>query len=408
MSSRLPPPIAPPTGGDVAYPQQTIDQSYVQQPNHSYPPNSYPQGQQAFQQSSYPVGQQPFQQSSYPTAQKLPQGQYTQDLPKADYPVVTPQKVNINHISNYHSKDSHREDNTYHPSLSPKQTTEALVESAVARHHTRVDVLFLKAVWGGILLSYGGFLEAVVGGSPSANTNNPGLLRLVEGLVFPVGLTLIVLTGMELLTSDMMIIELGVLKRRIPVWGIAYNWVVVFLGNLAGSLFFAAILVRYAGLVTPPIRTFILNAANSRGVLPWHEVFLRGIGCNIMVCLSVWAATQAADVVSKVVSIYLVLSAFVVIQYEHVVADMFLIPMGMMLGGGPSVGKYIWLDLIGALVGNIVGATLLAVSLYWIYLHGSPTPGKVTDKEKGPDSDSQHTVAPHQGANSWGNNSHFN
>ena len=75
--------------------------------------------------------------------------------------------------------------------------------------------------------SYGGFLEAVVGGSPSANTNNPGLLRLVEGLVFPVGLTLIVLTGMELLTSDMMIIELGVFKRRIPWWGIPYNWVVV-------------------------------------------------------------------------------------------------------------------------------------------------------------------------------------
>lgn len=78
-----------------------------------------------------------------------------------------------------------------------------------------------------LLNRYGGFLEAVVGGSPSANTNNPGLLRLVEGLVFPVGLTLIVLTGMELLTSNMMIIELGVFKRRIPWWGIAYNWSVV-------------------------------------------------------------------------------------------------------------------------------------------------------------------------------------
>ncbi|KAJ9114987.1 hypothetical protein QFC22_005315 [Naganishia vaughanmartiniae] len=310
MSSRLPPPIAPPAGGQVAYPQQTIDQSYVQQPNHSYPPNTYPQNSQAFQQSSFPVDQQPFQQSSYPTAQKLPQGQYVQDPPKADYPTAVPQKVSINHISNYHSKDSHREDNTYHPSLSPKQTTEAIVESAVARHHTRVDVLFLKAVWGGIFLSYGGFLEAVVGGSPSANTSNPGLLRLVEGLVFPLGLMLIVLTGMELVTSNMMIIELGVLKRRIPVWGIAYNWVVV---------------------------------------------------CK-----------------------------------------------GMMLGGGPSIGKYIWLDLIGALVGNIVGATILSLSLYWIYLHGNPTPGKITDKERGPDSDSQHTVAPHQGANSWGNNSHFN
>jgi hypothetical protein len=123
----------------------------------------------------------------------------------------------VQNISHYHSKDSHREDNTYHPSLSPQQTTEALVESAVARHHTRVDVLLKNASpyclqkqdidpgvmsrhrafhqsFGGLLWasnfrvsSYGGFLEAVVGGSPSANTNNPGLLRLVEGLVFPRG-----------------------------------------------------------------------------------------------------------------------------------------------------------------------------------------------------------------------------
>lgn len=186
----------------------------------------------------------------------------------------------------------------------------------------------------------------MVGGSPSANQNNPGLLRLVEGLVFPAGLTLIVLTGMELLTSDMMIIELGVLKRRIPWWGILYNWVVVckyhfllfesmislmdpslVLGNLGGSLFFAAILVKYTGLVTAPIETFIVNAANTRGSLPWHELFLRGIGCNIMVCLAVYVATQAADVISKIVGIYFTLSIFVSLQMEHVVADMFTIPM---------------------------------------------------------------------------------
>ncbi|GHJ84805.1 hypothetical protein NliqN6_1207 [Naganishia liquefaciens] len=393
MSSRLPPPVAPPTDT-----QFLNGQAYQQ-------PQMHPQHeQQGFAQQPYPM-------TNYSTAQQPSQAPYLQNASpikpsfKQSSTVARPIVQNISH---YHSKDSHREDNTYHPSLSPQQTTEALVESAVARHHTRVDVLFLKAVWGGILLSYGGFLEAVVGGSPSANTNNPGLLRLVEGLVFPVGLTLIVLTGMELLTSDMMIIELGVFKRRIPWWGIPYNWVVVFCGNLAGSLFFAAILVKYTGLVTEPINTFITNAANSRGSLPWHQVFLRGIGCNIMVCLAVYVATQAADVISKIAGIYMTLSVFVVLQMEHVVADMFLIPMGMLLGAGPSVGKYIWLDVIGALVGNIVGGSLVALSLYWIYLHGSLTPGKVTDKEKGPDSDSQHTIAPHQGPNAWGSGDHFN
>lgn len=74
--------------------------------------------------------------------------------------------------------------------LAPNKERKRWVESGVNRHSQRIDVLFLKAVWGGITLSYGGMLEAVVGGSMSAMTNNAGLLRLVEGLVFPVGLTM--------------------------------------------------------------------------------------------------------------------------------------------------------------------------------------------------------------------------
>jgi formate/nitrite transporter FocA (FNT family) len=66
----------------------------------------------------------------------------------------------------------------------------------------------------------------------------------------------------------------------------------IVLGNLGGSLFFAAILVKYTGLVTAPIETFITNAANTRGALPWHELFLRGIGCNIMVRLELWTSSS--------------------------------------------------------------------------------------------------------------------
>lgn len=94
--------------------------------------------------------------NNYPTAQQPLQGQYVQDSSapiKPVYATPAPAQPVVQNIHNYHSKDSHRQDNTYHPSLSPKQTAEALVESAVARHYTRVDVLFLKAVWGGILLS---------------------------------------------------------------------------------------------------------------------------------------------------------------------------------------------------------------------------------------------------------------
>jgi formate/nitrite transporter FocA (FNT family) len=135
---------------------------------------------------------------------------------------------------------------------------------------------------------------------------------------------------------------------------------------LAGSLFFGAIFIRYSGLASGPVETFITNTAATRGSLEWHQVFLRGIGCNIMVCLAVFVAQMSSDLVGKVFGIYFVLSAFgeslrgfqlgerggleltcdtpciVVSQFEHVVADMFVIPLGMMLNKSPSVAVYIW------------------------------------------------------------------
>jgi formate/nitrite transporter FocA (FNT family) len=81
-------------------------------------------------------------------------------------------------------------------------------------------------------------------------------------------------------------------------------------GNLAGSLFFGAIFIRYSGLASGPVETFITNTAATRGSLEWHQVFLRGIGCNIMVCLAVFVAQMSSDLVGKVFGIYFVLSAF--------------------------------------------------------------------------------------------------
>ena len=98
-------------------------------------------------------------------------------------------------------------------------------------------------------------------------------------------------------------------------------------GNLAGSLFFGAIFIRYSGLASGPVANFIETTATTRGNLEWHQVFLRGIGCNVMVCLAVFVAQMASDLFGKVFGVYFVLSAFVVSQFEHVVADMFLIPL---------------------------------------------------------------------------------
>ncbi|KAI0915682.1 hypothetical protein AcV5_003536 [Taiwanofungus camphoratus] len=129
--------------------------------------------------------------------------------------------------------------------LKPAQVAVAMVESGVLKHRTRADLVFFKAVLAGVMLSYGGLLSEIVGGgSAGINATNPGLVKLLSGAVFPVGLVMIVLQGHELLTSNMMIFPMAIIKGAVPWWGLPWNWLIVTFGNLCGSLFFATVLTK--------------------------------------------------------------------------------------------------------------------------------------------------------------------
>ncbi|KAJ3482088.1 hypothetical protein NLI96_g7212 [Meripilus lineatus] len=131
--------------------------------------------------------------------------------------------------------------------LRPAQVAVAMVEAGVVKHKTRADKVFFKAFLAGAMLSFGGLLSEIIqAGSGGINSSNPGLVKILGGAVFPVGLVMIVLQGQELLTSNMMVHPMAVLKGAIPWWSLPLNWVIVTFGNLIGSLFFAAILVKCA------------------------------------------------------------------------------------------------------------------------------------------------------------------
>ncbi|KAF8234086.1 hypothetical protein L208DRAFT_1263665 [Tricholoma matsutake] len=126
------------------------------------------------------------------------------------------------------------------------------IEAGVTKHNTRIDILFLKAFMAGVLLSFWNLLSEMAStGSPTFNASNPGLVKLISGFVCPIGLVMIVLNSQELLTSNMLIFPMAVWKRVVPWWGLPYNWLVVFFGNLVGSLFFCAILVQCMYTVFP-------------------------------------------------------------------------------------------------------------------------------------------------------------
>lgn len=159
------------------------------------------------------------------------------------------------------------------------------------------------------------------------------------------------------------------IKRKVPIWAFAVDWTIVFIGNLCGSLFYAGLMVYYTGIFTDPMVTGAAAIATAKAgpAINFRENFLRGIGCNTLVCLAVFQATLAKDVISKIAASHFPIFVFVSAGFEHVVASMYLIPEGLMQGSAVSVGRYIWNAMIPAFLGNIVGAAVLVLPLLYLY-----------------------------------------
>ncbi|KAK7469968.1 hypothetical protein VKT23_001404 [Stygiomarasmius scandens] len=260
---------------------------------------------------------------------------------------------------------------TIQSTLKPNQVAALMVEHAVMKHTTRYDKIFFKAFLAGLMLSFGGIMNEIINsGSTDLNQGNPALVKVLGGFVFPTGFVLIVMLGLELLTSNMMVFPMAVAKRAIPWWSLPVNWLIVTFGNLAGSLFSAAILVRYSGILSSePYMSGVVSYAEKKAVDPqWHQIFLRGIGCNILVCIAVWLAAGAKETSSKLIGIWIPIWVFVAASFDHVIANMFYIPLGIMFGADLTPAGYIRKSLIATYIGNIVGAAIVWLPAVYFYL----------------------------------------
>lgn len=216
-----------------------------------------------------------------------------------------------------------------------------------------------------------------------------GLTKLIGGLVFSLGLILIVLAGAELFTGNTLMV-LGFVDGVISARGLLRNWTIVYMGNLIGSLILV-LLMYYSGqwaLNSSMVGAKALLIANSKVNLAFHVAFVRGILCNILVCLAVWLCFGARTTTDKILAIVFPITAFVASGFEHCVANMYFIPMGIALknqtavaaaagtmSGAPLVlqnltwSGFIVENLIPVTLGNILGGSILVGLVYWsVYL----------------------------------------
>lgn len=204
--------------------------------------------------------------------------------------------------------------------------------------------------------------------------------QVLGGLAFSLGLILVVIAGAELFTGNNLLV-MAWASRKISTSELLKNWVVVCAANFVGA-YGLALLVFYSShpdMNNGAIADRYLEIAAAKCSMPFWTAFLRGVLCNILVCMAVWMALAGRSVFDKVVAIVFPISAFVAAGFEHSIANMYLIPMGMLVKAAGHVGvnadAISWVgffsNLVPVILGNLVGGSLLVGFVYYIiYLRG--------------------------------------
>lgn len=251
----------------------------------------------------------------------------------------------------------------------PKEVIEAAVTVGINKVKTSsgsYGKFAILAMLAGVYIAFGGTLSLIIGfGFPDITAANPSLQKLLSGCMFPIGLILVVILGAELFTGNNALLMPAYMKKHYGMWPVIKNWTLVYLGNLVGAVAFTYFMVHLCGLTAAePYHSAIIKVAEAKVSMSWCVVFLKGIGANWCVCLAVWLALSSRSFVGKMLGCWLPVMAFVALGYEHSIANMFFIPLGIMEGADVSVWQSIITNFIPATLGNIVGGALFVGCAY--------------------------------------------
>jgi len=272
--------------------------------------------------------------------------------------------------------------------LPPASMAQKAEKVGVAKSKLDILTTVLLGILAGVFIGLGAMLCTL------ATTNAGmgfGLTKLLGGFVFCLGLILVVVAGAELFTGNTLL-TISWLSGKIRITRLLRNWGLVYVANLIGSLCLVG-LMFYTYQWTfngHGVGANALLIANAKVNLSFGSALARGILCNVLVCLAIWLCFSARTVTSKIIAIIFPITAFVAAGFEHSIANMYFIPMGILMSGqqavveaaGATAGSLAnlnWIGFVGNLIpvtiGNIIGGAILIGAVYWLaYLRRERTP----------------------------------
>ena len=238
--------------------------------------------------------------------------------------------------------------------------------------------LLMLGVLAGAFIGLGSMLFVIV---RADSTLGLAASQFVSGAVFSVGLLMVVVAGAELFTGNNLLV-LAWAEHRITAAQVLRNWLLVCLANFAGAagLAYLVYLSGHTDLGGGALGRAVVRIAQAKQELPWNQAFLRGVLCNVLVCMAVWMAMAGRSVIDKAVAVFFPVTAFVAAGFEHSIANMYIIPLAMLLqafgavapGPVPITLEGLLSNLVPVILGNIVGGSVLVALVYHIIYRRKP------------------------------------
>jgi formate/nitrite transporter len=244
-----------------------------------------------------------------------------------------------------------------------------------------LSVLILSFL-GGVYIAFASEGSTMAAYNLLAKADTYGLGKVLSGAVFGTGLMLIILAGAELFTGNALII-VSVLDRKVTVRAMLLNWLLVYIGNFLGSLCIA-LMMFHSGLFNSSgglLGGMAIKIASYKTALPFHSAFFLGVMCNWLVCLAVWVSYGTADTTGKALAIFFIIGLFITSGFEHSIANMYYIPVGIFAKQNPQwlamsqvpadqIVNLNWVNfivknIIPVTLGNIIGGSGMVGALYW-------------------------------------------
>eukprot|EP00629_Pelagomonadales_sp_RCC1024_P001265 CAMPEP_0119273170 /NCGR_PEP_ID=MMETSP1329-20130426/9751_1 /TAXON_ID=114041 /ORGANISM="Genus nov. species nov., Strain RCC1024" /LENGTH=303 /DNA_ID=CAMNT_0007273349 /DNA_START=116 /DNA_END=1027 /DNA_ORIENTATION=- len=251
----------------------------------------------------------------------------------------------------------------------PDETYQMLAAKGKTNSDLSAAKILHSSFMGGLQVGIGGVLCLTACGLlPGVAATNPGFIKLLFGLLFPVCLVLVLNSGTQLYTGNTATMSCAFFEGKIGAKEVARSWALSFIGNVFGCGLMAFVM-QYTGILSGGVAAFAAKLGTGKVLgASFGQQLVKGIFCNYLVCMAVFLATQARDMAGRYVGILVPISCFVASGFEHSVANLMLLPAAKLAGSQATVKEMLLKNLLPVTIGNgIAGAILVGASFSYAY-----------------------------------------